>query len=160
MWFLQTFCDFRFPLLWPWCINASHNARTGRPWIRARLYVKWQSFKFSKSSSNSNDWAQNEKCIHLYNFSWCSSSLCSTSSLQPQFTDNTAWCWETMLSPLLQNYITFSTKGAQITKFRKTMFSFKYIYMHIIIGTKLCTLISNKEIHKPILGFNDNFRWK
>ena len=32
--FLNTLCVFRFPfpLLWPWCIYASPNARTGRPW--------------------------------------------------------------------------------------------------------------------------------
>ena len=30
--FLHTFCVFRFPLLWPWCIYASHNAHIGRPW--------------------------------------------------------------------------------------------------------------------------------
>ena len=29
--FLHTLCVFRFPLLWPWCIYASPNARTGRP---------------------------------------------------------------------------------------------------------------------------------
>ena len=29
--FLHTLCVFRFPLLWPWCICASPNARTGRP---------------------------------------------------------------------------------------------------------------------------------
>jgi len=29
--FVHAFCDFRFPLLLPWCIYASHNARTGRP---------------------------------------------------------------------------------------------------------------------------------
>ena len=26
--FVHAFCDFPFPLLWPWCIYASHNART------------------------------------------------------------------------------------------------------------------------------------
>ena len=30
-WLLHTFGDFRFPLLWPWCIYTLHNARTGRP---------------------------------------------------------------------------------------------------------------------------------
>ena len=29
--FLHTLCVFRFLLLLPWCIYASHNARTGRP---------------------------------------------------------------------------------------------------------------------------------
>ena len=29
--FLHTLCIFRFPILLPWCICASHNARTGRP---------------------------------------------------------------------------------------------------------------------------------
>jgi len=29
--FLHTLRVFRFPLLWPWCIYASPNARTGRP---------------------------------------------------------------------------------------------------------------------------------
>ena len=29
--FLHTLCVFRFPLLWPWCIYASHNARTRSP---------------------------------------------------------------------------------------------------------------------------------
>jgi len=29
--FLHTLREFRFPLLLPWCIYASHNARTGRP---------------------------------------------------------------------------------------------------------------------------------
>ena len=32
--FLHTLCVFRFPLLWPWCIYASPNARTGRFWYR------------------------------------------------------------------------------------------------------------------------------
>ena len=27
----HTLC-FSFPLVWPWCIYASHNAHTGRPW--------------------------------------------------------------------------------------------------------------------------------
>ena len=31
--FLHTLCEFRFPLLWSWCIYASPNARTGRPWL-------------------------------------------------------------------------------------------------------------------------------
>ena len=30
--FLHTLCVFRFPLLLPWCIYTSHNARTGRPY--------------------------------------------------------------------------------------------------------------------------------
>ena len=30
--FLHTLRVFHFPLLWPWCIYASPNARTGRPW--------------------------------------------------------------------------------------------------------------------------------
>ena len=30
--FLHKFCVFRFPLVWPWCIYASHNSRTGRLW--------------------------------------------------------------------------------------------------------------------------------
>ena len=30
--FLHTLCVFRFPPLWPWCIYASPNARTGRPY--------------------------------------------------------------------------------------------------------------------------------
>ena len=29
--FLHTVCVFRFPLVWSWCIYASHNARNGRP---------------------------------------------------------------------------------------------------------------------------------
>jgi len=29
--FLHTLCVFRFPLVWLWCISASHNTRTGRP---------------------------------------------------------------------------------------------------------------------------------
>jgi len=34
---------FVFPLVWPWCIYASHNARTGRPWKRPwdRWIVCW-----------------------------------------------------------------------------------------------------------------------
>jgi len=33
--FLHTFSCILFPpLLWPWCIYASPNARTGRPWLR------------------------------------------------------------------------------------------------------------------------------
>jgi len=40
--FLHTFCDFRFPLLWPWCIYASHNACTGRPWCLVKeCYHRW-----------------------------------------------------------------------------------------------------------------------
>ena len=41
---------FRFPLLLPWCIYASHNARTGCPWIVTvkvsfpRATLMWQSF--------------------------------------------------------------------------------------------------------------------
>ena len=31
--FLHTLYSFRFPLLLPWCIYSSHNARTGRPWL-------------------------------------------------------------------------------------------------------------------------------
>ena len=32
--FLHNLCVFRFPLVWPWCIYASHNAHrsTGRLW--------------------------------------------------------------------------------------------------------------------------------
>ena len=30
--FLHTLCVSFSPLLWPWCIYASPNARTGRPW--------------------------------------------------------------------------------------------------------------------------------
>ena len=29
--FFYILCVFHFPLVWPWCIYASHNARTGRP---------------------------------------------------------------------------------------------------------------------------------
>jgi len=35
---LHTFCVFRFSLLWPWCIYASPNARTGRPWQTRMLF--------------------------------------------------------------------------------------------------------------------------
>jgi len=31
--FSRTFVYFVSPLLWPWCIYASPNARTGRPWL-------------------------------------------------------------------------------------------------------------------------------
>jgi len=35
--FLHTLPGFRFPLVYPWCIYASHNARTGRPCERQIL---------------------------------------------------------------------------------------------------------------------------
>ena len=40
--FLHAFCMFSFPtpLLWSWCIYASHNARTGRPWKLVGLTVE------------------------------------------------------------------------------------------------------------------------
>jgi len=31
--FFTYFVFFVSPLLWPWCIYAAHNARTGRPWF-------------------------------------------------------------------------------------------------------------------------------
>jgi len=34
--FLHTLCFSFPPLIWPWCIYASHNACTGRPWSNAR----------------------------------------------------------------------------------------------------------------------------
>ena len=44
--FLHAFCYSRFPLVWLWCIYASHNARTGRPWRQAKpggLGKQWQN---------------------------------------------------------------------------------------------------------------------
>ena len=36
--FLHTLRVFRFPLVWPWCFYASHNARTGTPLITRTCY--------------------------------------------------------------------------------------------------------------------------
>jgi len=41
--FLHTLCVFRSPLLWPWCIYASPNARTGRPCHMIRLHIMIRS---------------------------------------------------------------------------------------------------------------------
>jgi len=38
--FLHTLCVFRPPLLWPWCIYASRNARIGRPWFCSCIFFK------------------------------------------------------------------------------------------------------------------------
>ena len=35
--FWHIFCVFRFPLVWPWCIYASHNARARRSWRQPKI---------------------------------------------------------------------------------------------------------------------------
>jgi len=50
--FLHTLRVFRFPPLLPWCIYASHNARTGCPWYKVtqkcesevQSVTKWRTF--------------------------------------------------------------------------------------------------------------------
>jgi len=61
-----------FPLLWPWCIYASPNARTGRPWRFSTIFIfintiakitlkiiffskHWNSWKFCFYCSIFND---------------------------------------------------------------------------------------------------------
>ena len=50
--FLHTLYDFCFPLIWPWCIYASHNARNGRPWIILRR-IPW-NIKTSSEAETKN----------------------------------------------------------------------------------------------------------
>jgi len=38
--FLHTLRIFRSPLVWPWCIYASYNAHTGRPWTWSICVIK------------------------------------------------------------------------------------------------------------------------
>ena len=39
--FFTYFACFRFPLIRPWCIYASHNARTGRPCVHKATMLLW-----------------------------------------------------------------------------------------------------------------------
>jgi len=44
---LHAFSVFRFPLLWPWCIYASPNARTGRPCFHDHITPAIQSLGYA-----------------------------------------------------------------------------------------------------------------
>ena len=44
--FLHALRAFCFPLLWPWCIYAWHNAHTGHPWLHGN-YLRHFHIKYS-----------------------------------------------------------------------------------------------------------------
>jgi len=69
---------FSFPLVWPWCISASHNARTGRPcmqwyddWVRLATLLIKQEFKISsfkpsgRHASKSSERKASEQFVSL-----------------------------------------------------------------------------------------------
>jgi len=70
--FLHTFCEFRLPLLWPWCIYASHNARTGRPWL---CMMVTGDRSFSRLKLIKGFAAQNDSCSLWTGFHSCALNI-------------------------------------------------------------------------------------
>jgi len=63
--FLHTLCVFRFLLVWPWCIYASHNARTGRPCTRLKFN------RHSVQNSDHNTFIHNSISVRIrYEYEW------------------------------------------------------------------------------------------